>query len=170
MERFGRRQQQICILPVWASIWFGLSQEKVQMDYPDDVDVREQLFHNAVREYIVSIKCTFLCECNFVSNIKLNIFHQDRSRLYDLNFICVLLKLFHRFEFNHTKCGVGIFSQNQSGQRTVNWSSIKQFLGLGTHHPKDQLPCWRSVMQKEKAASWCALRNFPKRKYISVCN
>ena len=24
------------------------------MDYEDDVDVREQMFHNAVREYIVS--------------------------------------------------------------------------------------------------------------------
>ena len=27
---------------------------EVQMDYEDDVDVREQMFHNAVREYIVS--------------------------------------------------------------------------------------------------------------------
>ena len=41
-----------------------LNKLTAQMDYEEDVDVREQMFHNAVREYIVSrpgFSCTSNC-------------------------------------------------------------------------------------------------------------
>ena len=42
-----------------------LNKLTAQMDYEDDVDVREQMFHNAVREYIVS-RPGFYCTSNCV--------------------------------------------------------------------------------------------------------
>ncbi len=41
------------------------------MDYEDDVDVREQMFHNAVREYIVSLASRIPASQNVQSGCRL---------------------------------------------------------------------------------------------------
>ncbi len=54
-----------CLIFCWIhpDLFVKIHQNLAQMDYIDDVDIREQMFHNAVREYIVSCPFFFQCFC-----------------------------------------------------------------------------------------------------------